>query len=69
MNNQWKKLSDVPKDNKNYLVSWKDCKGKYHRPHAAYYFESENKFFSLENDNSHPLYVDVYMEIPELPNE
>lgn len=69
MQSKWKKIADLPIDDKNYFVCWKDCEGKYSRPHLAYYVESENKFFSLENNNSHPIHVDIYMEMPEVPNE
>ncbi len=59
-------ISNKPIDDQHYLVSWLQSDGKYSAPHKAYYMEEENKFFSLENNNSHPLHVDIYFEIPEI---
>lgn len=61
----WKKVIDIPDDTKNYLVSWLESDGKFSAPHRAYYIGCEGKFFSLENNNSHPIVADIYMEIPE----
>lgn len=58
-----------PQDDKNYLVAWLYCDGEYSTFHRAYYLESEGKFFSLENVNSHPLHVDVYFEVPDIEVE
>jgi len=63
----WKKVSDLPVDDKNYLVCYLEAEGKFSTPHRAYYLEAEGKFFSLENNNSHPIVADIYMEIPD-PN-
>ncbi len=62
----WKQfnVANKPIDDKNYIVSWLQCDGDYSAPHRAYYMEVEEKFFSLENNNSHPLHVDIYFEIP-----
>lgn len=68
--NEWKKPTSVfsnLKDDKNYLVTWRDCEGKYSTPHLAYWIEAEQRFFSLQNNNSFPLQVDLYFELPELP--
>ncbi len=65
----WKKLTDCPQDDKNYLVCWRDSSGRYSRPHMAFFMEADNRFFSLENNNSHPLHVDIYCEVPEVPKE
>ncbi len=63
----WKTIKDnLPIDDKNYLVCWRDTDGKHSAAHRAYYLEEEGKFFSLENNNSHPLHVDIYFEIPEI---
>jgi len=64
---KWISIKDKPQDDKNYLVSWLQADGTYSTPHRAYYLIDEDKFFSLENNNSHPLVVDIYWEIPELP--
>jgi len=64
-----KKTDGHPKDDKNYLVSWFDSDGKYSRPHMAYWMELDGHFFSLENNNSHPLHVDIFCEIPEIDLE
>lgn len=63
----WKPITDKPQDFKNYLVCWlqKD-NGKYSSPHRAYYVEEEGNFFSSENNNSHPILADIYLEIPEI---
>lgn len=63
----WKYLEDRPIDDKNYLVSYRQADGKWAAPHRAYWVEEEQKFFSLENNNSHPIIADIYMEIIELP--
>ncbi len=63
----WKTLKNKPKDDKTCLVSYKRADGTFASPHRAYYVEEEDKFFSLENVNSHPIVADVYLEIPELP--
>lgn len=65
----WKKLIEAPQDDKTYLVCWKQADGTYSSPHRAYYLHSENNFFSLENNNSHPIVVDIYMEYPDPTND
>jgi hypothetical protein len=63
----WKTLKDnCPIDDKTYLVCWRDPDGNYSAAHRAYYSDEDEKFFSLENNNSHPLHVDIYFEIPEI---
>lgn len=57
----------TPEDDKNYLVCWLSREGKYSRPHLAYWVEFESHFFSLENNNSHPLHVDIWHEVPKIP--
>ena len=48
----------------NYLVSYKTTENGYSLPHKAYWDFEEQKFFSLETDHSHALYVDAYIEMP-----
>jgi hypothetical protein len=64
----WQKFNDlsVLDDDSNYLVAWKFVEGEYSTYHRAYYIPSENKFFSLENNNSHPLHVDAFLKIPNI---
>lgn len=62
----WKCFKDRPKDDKNYLVCWLQAEGKFSTPHRAYYVEEEGIFFSLENNNSHPIVCDIYFEIPDV---
>jgi len=64
----WKpfNIANRPTDDETYLVAWLESDGKYSATHRAYYMEVEGKFFSLENNNSHPLHVDIYFEIPEI---
>lgn len=69
MNEIWKKVKDRPQDNKNYLVCWFQADGTYSSPHRAYYLWEEDKFFSLENNNSHPIVADIYFEIPDIPTK
>lgn len=64
---KWKKV-EQPKNDQNYLVCWRQEDFTYSIPHRAYYDEQEDKFFSLENNNSHPLYVDLFIELPD-PNQ
>jgi len=57
-----------PEDDKNYLVSWYDkYEKKYSTTHRAYWCEQSGHFFSLESLHAHPLHVDIWTEIPELP--
>lgn len=57
----------LQEDDKNYLISYLRSDGTYSAPHRAYWVREEEKFFSLENNNSHPLIADIWTEIPELP--
>ncbi len=66
---EWLKLKEKLKDDKNYLVSWLRADGSFSSPHRAYYVLDEDKFFSLENNNSHPIIADIYLELPELPKD
>jgi len=66
--NMWKKVNDTPSEDCEYLVCWLQENMTYSCPHRAYYVEEEDKFFSAENHNSHPLIVDIYLEIPEIQN-
>jgi hypothetical protein len=54
------------KDDATYLVMYKHADGRYSLPHRAYWVQEENKFYSLENNNSHPIVADFWMEIPEI---
>lgn len=66
---EWLRSSEYEaEDDKNYLVCWMKADRKFSAPHRAYYVEEEGHFFSLENNNSHPLVVDIFMELPD-PNE
>ncbi len=56
-----------PEDDKNYLVCWLSREGIYSRPHMAYWIVSEGHFFSLENQNYHPIHADIWIEVPKLP--
>ena len=62
----WKKVSERPQDDKNYLVAWIHANGEWSTFHRAYFVEEEGYFFSLENNNSHPIHADVYLEIPDV---
>lgn len=66
---EWKQVSDLPKDDETYLVAWLQADGTYSGYHRAYYVEEEGKFFSCENNNSHPLHVDIYLPIPEIKGD
>ncbi len=61
----WKHVHEKLKDDENYLVCWKKEDG-YSAPHRAYYIEEYGHFFSLENNNSHPIVADIYMKIPKV---
>jgi hypothetical protein len=63
----WRHVSERPQDDKNYLVCWLQADGSYSSFHRAYFVEDEGHFFSLENNNSHPIVADIYLEIPEPP--
>ncbi len=65
---KWKHINDIPIDDKSYLVSWRDWEGKYSYPIRAYYVLEENSFFACECEFSFPLKVDIYIEMPEVPN-
>ncbi len=65
---EWKSFIDRPQDDKTYLVCWLQSTGKYSSPHRAYFVEEEGLFFSLENNNSHPIIADIYLEYPD-PNQ
>lgn len=67
--NKWKQVSERPVEDKIYLVAWLLVDGTYSPPHRACFLESEGKFVSLENYNSHPIVVDIYLEIPEPPKD
>lgn len=65
--NNWNK---TPEDDKTYLVCWYDVtERKYSSPHRAYFVKSCNHFFSLENNNSHPIIADIWCELPEYKGE
>lgn len=63
------RINDVLlKDDHTYLVCWYEkSENKYSRPHMAYWLAEEKQFFSLENQNAHPIIVDIWMKVPELP--
>ena len=60
----WKKTEDKPEDDRNYLVCWLREDGTFSAPHRAYFLEDEGHFFSLENNNSHPIVADIFYELP-----
>ncbi len=64
----WKQAKTKPQDEQNYLVCWLQADGTYSIPHRAYYVHQEDNFFSLENNNSHPIVADIYMDLPD-PNK
>lgn len=60
----------TPQDDKSYLVCWYDKdEKKYSSPHRAYYIASQGHFFSLENNNSHPIVADIWYELPSYEEE
>ena len=68
--NKWHKLVDYqPEDDQTCLVSWKNIEGEYFQPVFAYWDEIEKSFFDLRTLHSFPLKVDIWIEVPELPNE
>lgn len=67
--NTWKQVKERPQDDKTYLVCWwKADENCYSSPHRAYFLEQYGHFFSLENNNSHPIMADIYYEYPD-PND
>ncbi len=64
----WKRFNveNRPLDDQICLVAWLQSDGHYSGLIRAYYEEDEQKFFSLESLNAHPLHVDIYFEIPEI---
>jgi hypothetical protein len=67
---EWKKhpsTFEEPEDDKTYLVTWRRANNIYNYPQLAYWIQEEHAFFSLNSFNNHPLHVDLYIEIPELP--
>jgi len=56
-------------DDENYLVCCKMADGSFTLPHKAYYIEEEDRMFSFENNNAHPICCDVYMELPKVKND
>lgn len=66
---EWKKAKILrPESDCPCLVCWLQEDGNYSSPHRAYYLEEEGHFFSLENNNSHPIIATIYLEIPD-PNK
>lgn len=53
-------------DQTNCLVVYKYEDDTYSIPHIAYWDKDERGFFSLLPNHAIPLYVDFYMEIPEV---
>jgi len=65
--NAWKKFTyEKPQDDDTVLVSYINCEGEYSSPHRAYYDLADGKFFSLENNNSHPIVVDIWIKVPQV---
>jgi hypothetical protein len=58
-----------PADDKICLVSWKTSSEGCFIPIRAFYVLSEDAFFAIDSHFYFPLRVDIYCEIPELPNE
>lgn len=55
------------KEDENYLISWWDiAEKKFSLPHKAYWLYE--RFFSLENNNCHPIEADIWMELPKTPS-
>ncbi len=67
---EWKQFNSKSfldlKDDKNYLVVWIDGDGRFSRAHLAYWSQSDELFFSLENNNFHPILVHYYLEYPDI---
>lgn len=66
---KWLNTKDLPTDDGDYLVSWRDFDGKYASPCRAYWLEYEQAFFLIDVNVSFPVKVDIYMKVPELPKE
>jgi hypothetical protein len=67
---EWKHVSDPiakPVDEQTYLVTYLRMDNSYSLPHLAYWIDDEKHFFSLESIHAQPLYVDLYIEIPDYP--
>lgn len=67
---KWKQrspLDDELEDDRSYLVTWRRKDGGYAHPHLAYWIEDEGHFFSIESMHAQPLYVDIYVELPDYP--
>ena len=63
----WKPCTMRPKDDANILISWKSSDGHYKGPYRGYYLECENKFFNLDDNHGFPVQVDIWIEMPVLP--
>ncbi len=60
-------LNEDLNDEAFYLVTYLLSDGSFGIPHRAYWVEEEEKFYSSENNNSHPIYVDFYIKMPATP--
>lgn len=56
---------DEPEEDRNCLCCYLDDQLKWSMPHKCYYMEGH--FFSLENNNSHPLVCDKWSYMPYPP--
>lgn len=65
---KWKPKKVKPEDDQNVLVCWLKEDGKYSDPHRAYYIEEEDHFFSPDSIHAFPLHVDIWIEMPEVPD-
>ena len=64
---KWKTFSEKPVEDKIYLVCYKRSNGTYSTPTRAYYDEDLSVFFPLDTSLAFPVAVDIYCEMPELP--
>lgn len=51
----------------NYLVSFINGEGKYSGPYRAYWIEEDQLFYHLDSDFAIALKVDIFLEMPKLP--
>ncbi len=64
----WKPCTIKPKDDQNILMSWKSLTDPWKGPYIGYYCEDEDRFFLIEGFNCVPVQIDIWIEMPKLPN-
>ncbi len=65
--NKWKLACVPPEDDDTVLVIWMDSEKYWKGPYRAYYIPEERRFFPIDSDNSIPINVDMWIEMPEMP--